>query len=318
MQVCAFEQVVTVYLGHSHAVAMSSGTAALYTTLKALGIGPGDDVVIPAYVCAAPLHAVRMTGARAVLADCGVNGVHVDAVTVRAALTPATRAVIVSHMFGGTADIAPIIALGVPVIEDIAMSIGASRDGRKAGNMGSVAAVCSFYATKMIAAGEGGMVLTNDGALAERVRRMIAYDNTCDDLPRFNFKLTDIAAALGLSQFGRLETMIERRCELAQRYTTALASCGLELPAERPGERHVRYRYVVGADDVTRLRESLKERGIIAERPVYAPLSRFPGIETDCPQAEAIWKRLLSIPLYPALTDSEAERVVTAVREAVK
>jgi dTDP-4-amino-4,6-dideoxygalactose transaminase len=314
-KVPVFERALAAFIGLPHAAAASSGTAALYLALRALGVGGGDEVAIPAYVCTALLHAVMMTGAEPALADTGGDGVHMDAGAVRRALSARTKAVVFPHLFGAACDIGDIVALGVPVIEDCAMSLGAERCGVKAGNLGSAAAMFSFYATKVIAAGEGGMVLSSDRALVERVRDLSDYADKLDGILRFNFAMTDMTAALGLSQLERLPSMIARRRELASRYSAAFADTDLELPAEKKGERHIFYRYVVESDRTEALRMSLRERGIMAERPVAAPLSRITGMAVECPGAERAWKRSLSLPLYPALSDAEAETVIRAVRE---
>jgi dTDP-4-amino-4,6-dideoxygalactose transaminase len=313
-EVRGFEDALAGYVGLPHAAAVSSGTAALYAALRALGVGNGREVVIPAYVCSSLLYAVRMAGAVPVLADSGADGFHPDADTVRRALSGRTGAVIFAHLFGEAADLGDIVALGVPVIEDCAMAIGAETGGLRAGNLGSAASVFSFYATKVITSGEGGMVLSGDPSLADRVRDLSDYADKTDDALRFNLKMTDPAAALGRSQLGRIESLIARRRELAARYSSAFSGAGLELPSERPDRRHIFYRYVVRTDRAGMLREALHSRGVRAERPVFAPLSRYPGFPA-CPNAERAWERSLSIPLYPALTDAEAETVIRAMRE---
>ena len=160
------------------------------------------------------------------------------------------------------------------------------------------------------------MVLSADPAVTECVRDLADYADKIDDRLRFNLKMTDISAALGLSQLGRLDSMITRRRILASRYTEALSGSGLDLPGDRAGERGVFYRYVVGTDRADTLRDAIHRRGVRAERPVFAPLSRYPGFP-PCPGAERAWERSLSLPLYPALTDGEAETVMRAARESV-
>jgi dTDP-4-amino-4,6-dideoxygalactose transaminase len=310
-----FEQALTAYIGVSHAAAVSSGTAGLYLALRALDIGPGDEVVIPAYACSALLYAVRLAGATPLLADTGKDGIHPDGETIKRALTPRAKAVFFAHLFGHACDLRDIIALGVPVIEDCAMAPGAVRCGHKAGALGSAAAVFSFYATKVISSGEGGMVLSHDAAFIDRVRDRADYADKVDAISRFNLKMTDLAAALGNSQLGRLEFMIARRRELAARYMAAFSGTGMELPFEEPDEKCIFYRYAVGTRHVEQLRAFLHARGIRAERPVFASLSRYPGLNAECPGAEKAWKRTLSIPLYPALVDEEAESIIRAVRE---
>ena len=146
---------------------------------------------------------------------------------------------------------------------------------------------------------------------------MVDYADKLDDTIHFNFKMTDIAAALGLSQLGRLDSMVKRRRLLALSYSEVLADANITLPVEKSGEQHIFYRYVLRTGNVDALRNALRKRGVTAERPVYIPLSRYPGIAADCPRAEEAWHTSLSIPLYPALTDSEAEMVVDAVLNSV-
>ncbi len=311
----AFEREIASYIGLPHAAAVSSGTAGLYLALRALGVGTGDEVVIPAYVCSSLWHAVRMAGAVSVLADTGGDGIHPDGSTVRAALSPKTKAVVFAHLFGEACDIGDIVSAGAPVIEDCAMALGAEHGGMKAGALGSAASVFSFYATKVIAAGEGGMVLSGDRDIVERVRDLADYADKLDGVVRFNLKMTDTASALGRSQFGRLESFVARRRELAERYSAAFECLDAGLPADDHGGRHIFYRYVLRTEGVDRFRAALIERGVRAERPVHAPLSRMPGMAAHCPGAEGAWEHNLSLPLYPALTEEEADTVMRAVRE---
>lgn len=316
-QVSRFEGELASYIGLKHAAAVSSGTAALFTILSALGVRNGDTVITSSYVCSALIHAIRMCGAEPVPADSGDDLFHCDADTVSRVLRPSTKAILFPHMFGAACDIGNIIALGIPVIEDCALSVGSMLNGRKSGSLGSVASVFSFYATKVIAAGEGGMVVSDDAALVDKIRDYCHYDNKIDDKPHFNFAMTDIAAALGRSQLSKLERMIERRRMLARLYSQAFASTGLLLPVEKEGERHIFFRYAVQTENLDCLRESLHSRGVNAERPVFRPLSRYPGITSDCPRTEEAWRSTLSLPLYPAMSDSEAGRVISAVLESV-
>lgn len=310
-----FEREIASYIGLRYATAATSGTAALYMLLVALNIGAGHEVVIPAYVCSSLVHAVRLTGAKPVVADSGEDIFHMDAASVKHVLTPASKAVVFPHIFGAAYDIGDIVALGVPVIEDCAMSLGSTLNGRKSGALGSIAAIFSFYATKVIAAGEGGMVASNDEALIGRVRDFAHYADKTDGNARFNFAMTDMTAALGLSQLAKIESFIERRRIIAGRYSKRLAGSNATLPSERSGERHIFYRYVLRIADVEGIRAQLKTRGINAERPVFEPLSRFPGLESSCPRAEEAWQTALSIPLYPALSDQVAGRVIDTAAE---
>ncbi|MFC1528353.1 DegT/DnrJ/EryC1/StrS family aminotransferase [Candidatus Latescibacterota bacterium] len=312
-----FESALAGCINRTHAAGTSNGTSALYAVLSAIGVGDGDDVVIPSYVCSSLLYAVRMTGANPVIADSGDDPFHIDADTVKKVLTPKVKVIIFPHLFGSANDIRDITSLGIPVVEDCALSLGSELNGVKTGNLGSSAAVFSFYATKVIAAGEGGMVVSDDKILIDRIRDLTEYADKPDNRMHFNFKMTDIAAALGLSQLQKLDSMIERRRELAHRYSKALASTDLILPVENRSEKNIFYRYVVRTEHVEKLRNLIRQRGVSTERPVHMPLSRYPGISAVCPRAEEIWRTSLSIPLYPALSDKETEMVEDAVYSSI-
>ena len=197
------------------------------------------------------------------------------------------------------------------MIEDCAQALGAELDdGRPAGSRGALA-VCSFYATKMIAAGEGGAV-AGPAALIARVREARDYDERATLAPRTNAKLTDIAAALARGQLARLDAFIARRRALAARYRAGLAGVPARLPADA-GRRHVYHRFVLGLDrDPGAVLEALAARGVAARRPVFRPAHRALGLD-GFPEADRLWAESLSIPCYPALTDDEAERVLRAV-----
>jgi len=199
----------------------------------------------------------------------------------------------------------------VPVIEDCAQALGAELDdGRPAGSRGALA-VCSFYATKMIAAGEGGAV-AGPAALIARVREARDYDERTTLAPRTNAKLTDMAAALARGQLARLDAFIARRRALAARYRTGLASAPARLPTDA-GRRHVYHRFVLGLDCAPdAVIEALATRGVAARRPVFRPAHRALGLD-GFPEADRLWAESLSIPCYPALTDDDAERVLRAV-----
>ena len=315
-RVAAFERALAGRIGVLHAVAVSSGTAALHLALLALGIGPGDAVAMPTYVCLALLHAVRYTGAEPLLVDADPETCNLDAADLRRRITPRTRAVILPHAFGRPADVAGVCALGLPVIEDCAMSLGATVEGRPTGSLGDLS-VFSFYATKVIACGEGGMVATQDERLATRVLDLRDYDGRRDAETRFNYKLSDLHAAVGEVQLGRLEAFIARRRDLAARYNEALRGTGRLLPEPVPG--HIFFRYVVRTTgDVEGRIRAFEKQGVAARRPVFQPIHRAMGMaEGAFPGAETAYRSALSLPLYPALTDAEAETVIRAAQETL-
>jgi dTDP-4-amino-4,6-dideoxygalactose transaminase len=220
----------------------------------------------------------------------------------------------VPHAFGLAVDLGPFTALGVPVIEDCAQALGARIGGRAAGSSGYLA-VCSFYATKLLTTGEGGMALGPPDLVA-RIRDGRDYDERDDLVPRGNAKLTDIQAALGRSQLRRLDAFIARRRAIAADYRRRLADLPCRLPAET-GAGHVYHRFVVEVDaPVSSVLGAMHARGVMARRPVFRPLHRALGLE-GYPQADRLWNACLSLPCYPALTADEVAAVATALAEAL-
>jgi perosamine synthetase len=313
--VAAFERELCAYVGVPHAVAVSSGTAALHAVLAAMGIGPGDEVIIPSFVCSALRNAVSYTGAASVPADIDAATLNLDPQDVERRLSRRTRAVILPHLFGLPADVDRFLGLGVPIIEDCAQSIGASRGLRPAGSSGQ-AAVFSFYATKVIATGEGGMVATASPELAARVNDLKTYDKRDDPATRFNFKLTDIQAAVGRVQLARLNSFIARRRAIARRYRSAFQSLPVRLPPEDAGHIYFRYVVDVGADCSDFIRRAA-QAGIGCDRPVYIPLHRLLHLD-GFPATERAWRRSVSIPIYPSLTDDDVERIISVVSDLLK
>jgi perosamine synthetase len=310
----AFEAAVAARLGVAAAAAVASGSAALELALRALGVGGGDDVLVPTYACDALHHAVTRCGARPVLVDADPATSSLDAADARRRLTARTRAVIVAHAFGLAVPLEPFLALGPPVIEDCAQALGAVRDGRPAGSLGA-AAVCSFYATKLLTTGEGGLV-GGPAALVARVRDSREYDERADLAPRFNYKLTDIQAALGRSQLARFDDFLARRRAIAERYRTRLSGLPCRLPPDA-GPAHVYHRFVVEVDrPLGPVIAALERRGVSARRPVFRPIHRALGL-AGYPEAERLWERALSLPCYPALTDVEVDRVAAALGEVL-
>ena len=313
-EVAAFETEVADRVGVPAAAAVSSGTTALELALRALDLGPGAEVIVPTYVCDALHHAVTRSGAVAVLADADPTTLTLSPIDAKRRLTRRTRGIVVPHAFGFAVDLAPFEALGVPVIEDCAQALGARIGAHAAGALGRLA-VCSFYATKLLTTGEGGMVLGPPDLVA-RVRDLRDYDERADLVPRLNAKLTDMQAALGRSQLRRLDTFIARRRAIAAEYRRRLAGPGCRLPAD-VGARHVYHRFVVEVEaPVPSLMEALGARGVTARRPVFRPLHRALGLD-GYPEADRLWNRCLSLPCYPSLTDDEVAAVAAAFIRAL-
>lgn len=313
-EVAAFEAELAGRVGVPAAAAVGSGTAALELALRALRIGPGAEVIVPTYACDALHHAVARCGAAVVLADADPATLTLSPIDAKRRLTRRTRAVVVAHAFGLAVDPAPFEALGPPVVEDCAQALGARVDGRAAGSLGRVAA-CSFYATKLLTTGEGGMVL-GPAEVAAAVRDLRDYDERPELVPRMNAKLTDMQAALGRSQLRRLDEFIARRRAIAADYRRRLTGLPCRLPAEA-GDRHVYHRFVVEVErPLDELMDALRARGVTARRPVFRPLHRALGL-AGYPEAERLWTRCLSLPCYPSLTDGEVALVATALAEAL-
>ena len=315
-EVEAFERELATRLGVAAVAAVSSGSAALELALRALDVGPGDEVVVPTYACDALHHAVTRCGAAPVLADADPETFGPSAKDVAHRLTRRARAVVVVHPFGLALDLDAFLALGVPVVEDCAQAIGARVAGRAVGSRGALA-IGSFYATKLITSGEGGAVAGPAERVA-RVRDARDYDEREELIPRFNFKLTDIQAALGRSQLGRLDTFVARRRAIAARYRARLGSvAGCHPPRDR-GERHVFHRFVVTIErPLGPLIDDLRERGVMARRPVFRPIHRALGL-AGYPEADRLWTQCLSLPCYPSLADAEVDAVGAALAEALR
>jgi perosamine synthetase len=311
-QVRRLEAAVAGSLARRGGVATSSGTSALHLALLALGVGAGDEVIMPSYTCVAVLQAARYVGATVRLAEIDPDTYGLDPAAVRRRLSARTRAIIVPHMFGLPADVGALNAFGVPVIEDCAQAFGAATGGRPAGSLGTLA-VCSFYATKVLTAGEGGMVLADSNALLDKVRDLRDYDGRRTLVTRFNYKMTDLAAALGLSQLRRLPEFLDRRRILAARYTAALAGLPIRPPAAPAGRSHIYFRYVARAAGAAGIARRLRARGIDSKPPVFRPLHRYlrvPGFS----RTEAVARTALSLPIYPSLSEGEVDAVVDAIR----
>jgi dTDP-4-amino-4,6-dideoxygalactose transaminase len=292
--------------------------AALHLALSALGVGPGDRVALPTYVCSALLHAVSLAGAQPLLVDVDPSTFNIDPDDLRRRLVPRTKAVVVPHMFGLPASTEEIRAFGIPIIEDCAIALGARYHEKPVGSLGTLSVV-SFYATKMVAAGEGGMVLGDRSGLLQHVRDRRSYDGYSRHRPRYNYKMSDIMAALGRVQLRRLDDFIRRRRRLAERYLRALTGGPWDLPALPKDDRgHVFYRFVIRTHRPgRRLLAELVRRGVEARRPVFKPLHRYLGLD-GFPGADEAYRRAVSIPLYPALTRNEADHVVKSVLTAGK
>jgi len=342
-----FEQEFASYVGAKHAIAVNSCTAALHLSLAALGVGPGDEVIVPTLTFCATANVVVHLGATPVIVDVDPD-FQISVEAVRRAITPRTKAILPVHYAGQPCSLTDILRLaddrGVAVVEDAAHAVGAEYDGRKIGTHGR--AVCfSFYATKNMTTGEGGMVTTNDGALAERIRLLSLHGMSRDAWKRYSevgswyyevseagykYNMTDIQAALGLHQLRRLDAFIRRRQQIARMYDEAFSDLPeVVIPPRLPGRTHTYHLYPV------RLRrellqlsrsefiEELRRRNIGASVH-FIPLHRHPfyrdrfGYRPEqFPVAEELYAELVSLPLYPKMSDEDAWDVIRTVRDIV-
>jgi dTDP-4-amino-4,6-dideoxygalactose transaminase len=341
-----FEQAFAELSGVRYAVALNSCTAALHLGLIALGVGPGDEVVMPSLTFVAGAQCARECGATPVFADVDEATLCITAETIAPVLTERTRAIMPMHYGGQPSGIGGIVELarsrGIRVLEDAAHCVGMLEQGRWAGALSDCAAY-SFYPTKNITTGEGGMFLTNDADLMEEVRMLSLHGMNRDawkrytaggswryDVvkPGFKYNLTDLAAAIGIGQLARLEELQQRRELLAQTYIEALRP----IPGLRPvGEmlalpdRHAWCMFVLEVDEgeagVTRdvLIEELRER-MIGTSVHYIPTHQFSGyrhLPANVPVTDRLWQRILSLPLYPEMSLDDVEDVVAALRDSV-
>ena len=316
-RVAAFEQAIAQQVGVKGGVATNSGTAALHLALLALRIGEGDEVLLPTYACAALLHAVRAVKAVPRLVDCDPRSFNMDPEAARRACSARARALIVVHTFGLPAEVDALKELGLPLIEDGAQALGAMYRGKAVGSLGDVAVV-SFYATKLITTGEGGMLLANDERILAMAQDLRAYDEKGDATPRLNYKLTDFQAALGLSQLQRLPRFLSRRAAIAARYRERLRDLPLQPPQAPPDRERVYYRYVIrGPLPAEPYLARLQARGVEARRPVFRPLHRYLRL-AGFPGAEEAWEMAVSLPLYPSLADAEVEQIGAAACQSFR
>jgi dTDP-4-amino-4,6-dideoxygalactose transaminase len=329
-EVEAFERACAALLGARHAVGVSSGTDALTVALMALGVGPGDEVICPAYTFFATAGAIARLGARPVFADVEPRGLTLDPAAVARALTARTRAVVPVHLFGRCADLAAIAeaAGGVPVVEDAAQAIGAEHRGAQAGTVGALGCFSFFPSKSLGGFGDGGLVVTGDDALADRARVLRVHGARPKHhhaLVGGNFRLDALQAALLGVKLPHLGAAIARRAAHAARYDALFREAGLagealELPEAAPGVTFNQYVVRVRGDGARdRLRAFLGERGVGTEIYYPVPLHRQPCFaalghaEGSCPHAEAAARETLALPIFPELEPDELATVVEQV-----
>ena len=322
-EVAIFEKEVADYCEVTGAVACSSGTAAIHLALLALGIGKRMEVIIPSFSCASLYQAVVYTGATPVLADCDPKTFLMTADRVKKRITHKTRAVILPHMFGLPADVDEMKRLGLMIVEDIAQAMGATYKGQRTGGVTEVA-VTSFYATKMMTTGTGGMVLSHDPELLARVRDLNGVDKKNDLNIHLPYLMNDIQASMGRCQLKKLDLFIAKRKEKACNLNNLLNSLPVEIPACLPFREHIYFRYCIRVKKpIEPVMAFLKQKGIHVQRPIFSPLhlldqKRPMDKRGDFPGSEDAWIRSVSLPIYPNLHAEEIERMAYCLNEALQ
>ncbi len=325
--------------GRRHAVAVCNGSAALEAAVAALGLGPGDEVILPTFTIISCAAAVVRAGAVPVLVDCEPVTWNMDVAQVAATITPRTRAILAVHVYGLPVDMDPLLELarrhGLKVIEDAAEMHGQTYHGRPCGSFGDIS-VFSFYPNKLVTTGEGGMLLTDDNALAERCR---ALRNLCFQPQRrfvheelgWNLRMSNLQAAVGVAQLERLDEFVARKRRMGQRYSEALQGIdGIELPlARNEAAENIYWVYGVVLDDsipfdAAEAMRRLAARGIgtrpffwpMHEQPVFRRMGLFEGARY--PVAERLARRGFYLPSGLALTDDQIDRTAGALREVIQ
>ena len=342
-----FEQNMQQYLGVKKAIGLTSCTAGLHIALAALGIGPGDEVIVPAYTFVATSHVVEWLGAKPILVDVEKDTFNIDPISIERAITPKTKAIIPVHYAGHACDLGAIMQIArkhnLSVIEDAAHAIGTEYGGKKIGNHGD-AAVFSFYVTKTITTAEGGMIVTNDEEFSKKLKSYAYFGMDKDAFnrysekgswfyqivdPGFKYNMNNIQGALGVEQLKKLELFIAKRRELAQYYTLLLKEIpGLITPTEKSYTRHAYHLYplLLDTDKITRDQfiAKLKEYNI-GTSVHFIPLHLHPYYQQkynfskgDFPTAEWLFEREVSLPMYPGMTLQDVEYVVDAIKEILK
>ena len=335
VNVAAFETAVGRYTGARHAIAVSSGTAALHLALVAVGVGPGDEVIVPGFTFPASANVIELAGAVPVLVDIDLATFNLDPAALERLVTPRTRAIMPVHLFGQSAEMDVVAAVarahGLKVVEDAACALGARYRGRACGAL-SDAGCFSFHPRKVITTGEGGMVLTDDDKLAERLRllRNLGFSKPrfYHEVPAFNFRMTGYQAAMGLAQFRKIDHILSEKRRIAVTYNHYLSDInGLQLPYEANWARNVYWMYgvVVHPDfGISRddLMQQLHEAGIDT-RTFFCPMNQQPCLqsrpgfrEVPCPIADGLWQKGLYLPSTYTLSEDAIKQIADTVRLA--
>jgi perosamine synthetase len=320
-EVAAFEDAFTSVSGTAHCVAVNSGTSALQLSLMAMGVGPGDEVIVPSFSFAASANAVRLVGAEPVFAEIEADSFNIDPDSVAALIGPKTVAIMPVHLYGNPADMTRLTALaeqhGLAILEDACQAHGAQIDGKPVGSFGT-AGTFSFYPTKNMHSLEGGMISTDDAQFARTLRLLRNQgmeQRYANEIVGANMRMTDVAAAIGRVQLGRLGEWTEQRRANAARFDAEIKT--VVTPPVAPGARHIYHQYTVrveGGRDAAL--DQLKDAGIGSA--VYYPtpihkLIPYAHMDVDLPVTDRAAAEVLSIPVHPSLSEGDIDRIIAAV-----
>jgi perosamine synthetase len=330
--VSEFERIFASYCGVKHAIATTSGTSALHLAIASLGIGPGDEVIVPTLSFIATANPVTYCGAKPIFVDSLPETWNLDPAAVEKAITRNTRAIIAVHLYGHPAAMKELLAIadkhGLDIVEDACEAHGAEYRGAKVGGLGTIGCF-SFYGNKIVTTGEGGMLVTNNGAIAKRAQvlkdhGMSAKRKYWHAHVGYNYRMTNLQAAIGVAQMERIEKVIDRKRRNARIYNSLLADVrGLTLPQEAPSTRNVYWLYTVLINEQfkmsrTRVIKELARKGI-ETRPVFYPITSMPpyrnGTRQRFPVAERLARQGLSLPSSPRLKRESIQRVCDALKE---
>jgi len=327
-----FEHAFADYVGVRHAVGVCNGTAAVHLTLLSLGIGPGDEVIVPTLTFIASVNPIVYCGATPVFVDCDPVTWQIDPQDVAIKLGPRTKAIVAVHLYGHPADLTALRALadraGVALVEDCAEAIGSRLDGRHVGGVGEIGAF-SLFGNKTITTGEGGVVVTDRADLHQLVMRLkgqgqVTAGEYWHDIVGYNYRMTNICAAIGCAQMTRIDEIVARKIDLARRYRERLLPHDRIVLHEARDGRYLHSHWMItvlvppgGRDEVMAF---MRASGV-ETRPTFPPVHRMPmyrHLDATCPVADDLSARGISLPSWPMLSDGEVDRVVEALTEGVK
>ena len=309
-EVSLFEKEMSLYIGHDNGTAVNSGTNALYLALLSLEKGNKNEVIVPSYVCIALLNAVYLAGLEPKVVDIEEYSYNISISEIKKAINKNTVAIIAPHMFGDPIkSICEIVDLGVPVIEDCALSVGADIGTKKVGSFAEIS-VFSFYATKVLTTGHGGMILTSSVRTNDKLRDFMRYDNRQDYAVGCNFRLTDFQAALGRSQLRRLDEFVLKRRSIAEKYNKIFKTAPTLTVPTRP-DGSIYFRYIVESDNAGKDMKALCKKGVQCRKPIFKPLHKYLNLDKkNYPNTERAYDKSISIPIFPSLRENEITCII--------